>query len=42
VLLPSLTLDVETGAKATLAAAHVVTAGICAFVISRSVRPSSA
>jgi hypothetical protein len=37
-----LTLDAETGAKATLPAMHVVTAAICSFVFSRSVRPSSA
>ncbi len=40
-LWPPLTLDADTGAKATLATMHVVTAAICAFVFTRSARPSS-
>ena len=38
-LWPPLTLDAESGAKATLAAMHVGTAAICAYVFTR---PSSA
>ncbi len=38
-LWPPLSLDADTGAKATLAAMHVVTAAICVYVFTR---PSSA
>jgi Family of unknown function (DUF6069) len=34
-LIPPLTLDAESGAKATLAAMHVVTAAICVVVFLR-------
>jgi hypothetical protein len=38
---PPLALDAHAGAKSTLAAMQVVTAALCAFVLTRSVRPSS-
>jgi uncharacterized protein YacL len=37
---PPLTVDGETGARLAMAAMHVVTAAICAGVLTRAIRPA--